>query len=504
LLHNIKIAVKGSAIYSIGNMSLKLMGLILLPLFVQRLSLSEYGILGILEVTVQILVSTFGLGIWYALERWYWDKDYLNKQKSMYFTVLAFSFVIALFLFFSVSGASIPLSEFLFDSSDYSYVLVLMSVIAGLELMAQSPAMLLRLKTKSLIFTLSFTLKLIITLAFTLYFLIFKGKKIDGIFEAQLIGEIFYFLILMLSCIKDIQFKFEFGILKDMVVYRLPLVFSSVFIVLLSFTDRYALKFLSNLSDVGVYSLGYKLANTIKVILISSAWFAISPMIYKMMDKPDNKRFYSKIMTYFTFGVVIFVIGLSIYGKEIIYLFASKPEYRLAYKIVPIISFAILFGMLKDVAFIGLNINRKTKIMASLITIIAILNLGLNILFIPYFQSIGAAMATLISQIIFFLLVLKYSQKTYYIPYEFKKVGTMILIGLVLVITGNLFNRMYLPFRLVLKLAIIFSFPIILYLFNFYEKIELDRLRGAWRKWRNPAKWKENLKKMKDPGISKK
>ena len=73
------------------------MGLILLPLFVQKLSLSEYGILGILEVTVQILVSTFGLGIWYALERWYWDKDYLNKQKSMYFTVLAFSFVIALF-----------------------------------------------------------------------------------------------------------------------------------------------------------------------------------------------------------------------------------------------------------------------------------------------------------------------------------------------------------------------------------------------------------------------
>ncbi|MBA7569107.1 hypothetical protein ES708_10845 [subsurface metagenome] len=497
MLHNIKIAVKGSAIYSIGNMSLKLMGLILFPLFVQKLSLSEYGILGMLEVTVQILVSTFGLGIWYAFERWYWDKDYFNKQKSMYFTVLAFSFIIALFLFFSVSGASIPLSELLFDSSSYSYVLVLMSVIAGLELMAQNSAMLLRLKIKPFIFTFSFTSKLIITLAFTLYFLIVKGKKIDGIYEAQLIGEIFYFLILMLSCIKDIQFKFEFGILKDMVVYRLPLVFSSVFIVMLSFTDRYALKFLSNLSDVGIYSLGYKIANTIKVILISSTWFAVSPMIYKMMDKPENKRFYSKIMTYFTFGVIIFIIGLSIYGKEIIYLFASKPEYRLAYKIVPVISFAILFGMLKDVAFIGLNITRKTKIMASLIIIIAILNLGLNILFIPYFQSIGAAMATLISQIIFFLLVLKYSQKKYYIPYEFKKVGVMIVLGLVLVVIGNLFNHIYLPLRMVLKLVIIVSFPIILYFFNFYEEIELNRIKGAWDKWKNPLNWRNNVKNLK-------
>lgn len=473
------------------------MGLILFPLFVQKLSLSEYGILGMLEVTVQILVSTFGLGIWYAFERWYWDKDYFNKQKSMYFTVLAFSFIIALFLFFSVSGASIPLSELLFDSSSYSYVLVLMSVIAGLELMAQNSAMLLRLKIKPFIFTFSFTSKLIITLAFTLYFLIVKGKKIDGIYEAQLIGEIFYFLILMLSCIKDIQFKFEFGILKDMVVYRLPLVFSSVFIVMLSFTDRYALKFLSNLSDVGIYSLGYKIANTIKVILISSTWFAVSPMIYKMMDKPENKRFYSKIMTYFTFGVIIFIIGLSIYGKEIIYLFASKPEYRLAYKIVPVISFAILFGMLKDVAFIGLNITRKTKIMASLIIIIAILNLGLNILFIPYFQSIGAAMATLISQIIFFLLVLKYSQKKYYIPYEFKKVGVMIVLGLVLVVIGNLFNHIYLPLRMVLKLVIIVSFPIILYFFNFYEEIELNRIKGAWDKWKNPLNWRNNVKNLK-------
>ncbi len=465
-----------------------------MPIFVANLTISEYGTLGILEVTVQILISTFGLGIWYALERWYWDKSNIDKQKSIFFTVIVFSSLIAIILFFVVFSVSSSLSVLLFDNAKYSYVLILMAIIAGLEIIAMNPATLLRLKNRPTLFLFSITLKLVLMLGFTLYFLLIKGKKIDGIYEAQLIAEIVYFLFLLGSSIKDIEFKFDLRTLTEMINYRLPLVFSSVFIVLLSFTDRYVLKFLGSLSDVGVYSMGFKLANTIKVIIVSSVWFALSPMIYKMMDKPDNKRFYSKVMTYFTFGVLIFVIAISVFGKEIVYLVASKPEYREAFKIIPIISFAIVFGMLKDVALTGLNITKRTRIIAILIIIISILNLGLNILFVPYYNSIGAAFATLISQFMFFILVLGFSQRVYNIPYELKKIGVLIITGIFLVIVGNLFNQLFLPLRLALKLLILVSFPFILYFFKFFEEVEIQGIKAAWLKWRNPFSWKKNIK----------
>lgn len=497
MLRNLRKTIKGSIYYSFGNLSIKIIGLILLPIFTNNLSLDEYGALGILEVSIQILISTFGLGLWYAFERWYWDKDYAKKQKSIFFTILSFSLFIAVFLFFIIFISSSKLSKLLFDSTEFAYVLCLMSFITGLEIIAQTPGTLLRLLEKPFYFTLSFIVKLVLTLGFTIYFLVFQGKKIDGIYEAQMIGSIVYLVILLKPIIKHSKIKLELRILLDMIKYRLPLIFSSIFIIVLSFTDRYALKFLSGLSDVGIYSLGYKLANSIKVIIVSSVWYALTPLIYKMMDEPNNKRFYSKVMTYFTFGVMIFVLGLSLFGKEIVYLFARKPDYWDAFKIIPLISYSILFGMLKDVSLIGLNIVKKTKIMAFLIIIVAVLNLILNLILIPIFQYFGAALATLISQIVFFIAVLLYSQKYYPIPYEIHKVVTMILVGGVLYALSLLTTDLVLFYRVFIKSLLIISFPFVLYPLKFYETVELDRIKGAWDKWKNPLNWRDNIKGMK-------
>ena len=125
--------------------------------------------------------------------------------------------------------------------------------------------------------------------------------------------------------------------------------------------DKYSLKFLVGLSAVGIYALGFKIANSIKVFVVRSVQLALSPMNYKMMDQSQNKRFYSKIMTYFTFGIMFFVIGFSIFSYELITLLARNKDYWEAYKIVPIISFAILFDMLRNTSTIGLNIVKKTK-----------------------------------------------------------------------------------------------------------------------------------------------
>ena len=111
-------------------------------------------------------------------------------------------------------------------------------------------------------------------------------------------------------------------------------------------------------------------------------------------------------MTYFTFLVMPFVIGLSVFGLEILKVFTRSAEYWEAYKIIPVISFSILFGMMKDNAIIGLQIMKRTKVIGIVISVVAMLNLVLNIVMIPAWGIMGAAIATLISQIIFFAAIL--------------------------------------------------------------------------------------------------
>lgn len=498
MLNSIKSAGKNSLIYGLGNLSTKLVGFILLPLYTKNLTVSDYGILSILEITSQFIISIFGLSLYQAFNRWYWDKKYRNRQKSIFFTTFISLFFISGFMIFILSCVSNDLSMLLFGKTDFSYVIKIMITTSCLQIISVLPKTLMKLQEKSIFYSFSNLIRFIVNLLFTIYFVAFLKKNVEGIYLAQLIGTVIFFIILSRYIIKNFKFKFELTVLKEMFLYSFPLMFASLSGIVLSISDRFCLNFIGELSDVGEYSLGFKIANSIKVLVITSVQLAISPVIFKMMDQKGNKRLYSKIMTYFCFGVMIFVLGLSVFGKEIIKLLASSnKDYWSAYKVIPIISFAILFGMLKDTSLIGLNITKRTKIIAIVMTIISILNIILNIVLIPHFNSLGAAIATLISQAIFFVIIYRFAQKYYYIPYEISKIIKMIILGVILFGLSLLINNFSLIFRVSLKLSMIGAFPFILYFWNFYEEIELLRLKQSWHKWKNPGKWKENISKNK-------
>ena len=71
MLDKLKHTLKHTFIYSLGNLSAKLVGLILLPLYTSHLSTSEYGILSLLEASSQVIVGILGFGMANAMMRWF-------------------------------------------------------------------------------------------------------------------------------------------------------------------------------------------------------------------------------------------------------------------------------------------------------------------------------------------------------------------------------------------------------------------------------------------------
>ena len=55
MLKELKNTIRHTAIYGFGNVAVKLIGFVLMPLYTKHISVPEYGILGILEVTILIL-----------------------------------------------------------------------------------------------------------------------------------------------------------------------------------------------------------------------------------------------------------------------------------------------------------------------------------------------------------------------------------------------------------------------------------------------------------------
>jgi O-antigen/teichoic acid export membrane protein len=181
---------------------------------------------------------------------------------------------------------------------------------------------------------------------------------------------------------------------------------------------------------------------------------------------------------------------------EITKLFARRFEYFDAWYIFPFIIYSIVFGMMKDVATTGLSISKKTKVIAATVIITAVLNLILNIVLIRLFGNQGAALSKMISMMVFFALTLYYAQKVFPIPYEMKRIAMMLLTAAGIYGISVLFNAWNLVPRLAAKSILILSFPFVLYLLRFYEALELETMKYGWSKWRNPAEFQENLRRL--------
>jgi len=485
-----------SAIYGLGTLSTKLAGFVLIPLYTRNFSVSQFGVLGLLEVSAAVVISFFGFSLYSGFFRWYWDKSSEGKKESLFFTVTLFQVGVVVITYFAALPFLKSLSQLILESPDYSYLLRLMLISSLLQLVLVMPNTLLRLQEKPWLFTLANVLQLVFSLVVTVYFIAYRHAGIEGIYYGQIIGSLAFASVLIRYTVRNMKFRFESALLREMLIYCFPLFLSGVALVMLNVTDRYSLKVLGNMADVGLYSYGFKLANTLNVFLITSVNFAIQPMIYRMMNAPDNKRFYAKLLTYYTFGTMIFALGMMIFGLEITKLFAKRVEYFDAWYIFPFILYSIVFGMMKDVATTGLSISKKTRVIAFTVIITALLNLILNNILIRLMGNQGAALSKMLSMIVFFALTLYYSQRVYPIPYEMKRIAMMLVVAAGLYGISVIFNSWSLVPRLAIKSVLIISYPFVLFLFRFYEPVELERIKGGWNKWKNPGEFRENIQRL--------
>ena len=477
MLPLLKSTAKSSVIYSLGNISTKVAGFILIPLYLHYLTPSEYGVLNLMEVISIAITVIFGLSLYTGFARWYYDKEYVSRQKSLFFTSVIVLLGICLLMVIFLHPFSNALSGIVFNDQSLSKIFNLMIIVSAIQILSATPSTLMRLQEKPLLFISTNILRLVLTIVFTLIFMVHYKSGLIGIYQAQLIANIVYLLCILPFMLKNSEFKFEYKALKEMLAYCLPFVLMSISAIIISFTDKFLLKEFKSLADSGIYSLSFRISNTIYYLIVDSVNLALAPIIFKIMYDKNSQRFYSKIVTYLSFAILLCIMGLSFFGKELIELLSSKNEYALAYKFIPILSFAALFMMLKDSMVRALNIVKKSRVISITIILVSFANVLLNFALIPVLMTTGASLAYFFTQVLAFGMLYYFAQRAYPINYEMKKIALMFILAVGLTIVAFMLNDLPLIAAIGLKILLLASFPVILYFFNFYEKIELERIR---------------------------
>lgn len=484
MMQGLKSVLKSSALYSLGNLGNKLVGFVLLPLYTDYLTTADYGVLGLLEATSAILVVVLSLRIPTAMIRWCSDTEDERTQKQIVFTSFVSLTVVALLINLVLQPFTTSFSQLFFQKPDYWLYFRLLLLSISLEMLGRVPLEYLRFQERPLPFISINFLRLAAILALNIYLVAYARQGVAGIILSQVIGHGLVLLLCAPYLLSNFVYRFDGQTLREMMVYGYPLIYSTLAAMLLSYTDRYLITYFHDESDLGIYSLAYKVASVAQVFLIQSFQLGFLPIAFKSYQEENFKPFFARVLTYFSLVLVFFILGLSFFSKEVIELVARNPEYWIASGLVPILGFVFFFKGLEYLFTLGLHFDKKTRYNIRIVLLGLVINVLLNIWLIPQYNIWGAAIATLVSSSATVWYSYRISNRFFPVAFEMGKIYKLTV--LLIFYTAGLYalNEYSLWIRLISKIILLSMLPVFLWAWNFFSQDEISRLKKTLDQWK--------------------
>lgn len=443
-----RLLFSSAGIYVASAVVTKAIAFFLYPLYTRFVSPSDYGILGVVDMTNGVLFILMTVGLGGSINRFYIDyAKEPEKLKEYLGTIAVFLliFPLALSLFIDWQGRILFNGLLAIRGVPYHPYFRLGIWSMYLSILSIMPLSLLVMRGQALKYFWINISVFIINQILILLFVVWAGKGALGFLNAALIGSAVTGVLYLWMTIKEIKVNFNLHYLKESLLFSLPLLPHLISQWGLLLIDRYILEKLRPLSEIGVYSFGYQLALIMSVVVmgVSNAW---APYFYKNAGEESQevrKHFGRLQLEFIAVVAVIAVIGI-LFAEELVTALFPK-NYHLSADIIPVIVLAyVVFGLY---LIIGTAIfyKKRHKIIPVITSLAALVNIILNLVWIPKFGITGAAYATLFGYLALLLPVAWWSQKVYPIGRNIFQ-WSLVLIGLLIIFLSwafNLFNLLH-------------------------------------------------------------
>lgn len=257
---------------------------------------------------------------------------------------------------------------------------------------------------------------------------------------------------------------------KQLMSYGFPLVFTMIITWLFQSIDKIAINYFCGYKEVGLYGSAMTIVGLLNTFQSAFTTFWV-PVAYDYYNNsPDNKEFFIKINDIVVVVMLFLAIGL-IAMKDIVILLLG-PNYREAVFIFPYLVFMPIMYTISETTVMGINFKGKTKKHIVIATVAAIFNLVGNLLLVPSYGAMGAAISTGLAYIIFFSLRTYLSNKEYKVRYNLGKFSIATIMVYILATYSSFYK-----FNIIILILSMISAGTIIILYNniIYEGFKLMR-----------------------------
>lgn len=451
---------KNIGLFTIGSFGAKIVSFLMLPLYTAILSTADYGTVDLLQSTAQLLIPILLLSIQDATLRFGMDQNY--KKEDVLSTTMnvvlkgtsVFLILILIMSFMNIIKISLLYWIFLF----FTFLFGALNNCFNIYLKSENKVSLIAI---------SGILCTLITCTSNVICLIVFKLGIIGYMISNLLGILFQivFQFIFGKIYKNLHWKKYNNLSKPMISYSTPLIANSIAWWINNASDRYILTWISGTAINGIYAVAYKIP-TILTTFQSVFYNAWSISAISEFDKKDEDGFIGNNYTvYSLFSIVVcsLILLFNIPIAKILY----SDNYFVAWQYVPFLLISTVFNGIAQFEGSLFAATKKNKQVSVTTFIGAIINIIGNFILIHKLGAIGAALATMISYIVTWVLRTIYLQTFIKMKVNWKLHICSIVLLIVQSILATL-NILYFIQILVIILIILLHYK---YLSNALQKV---------------------------------
>lgn len=458
----IKRLLTDTIIYGFTTIVSRLVNALLTPIFVNRLNgPAAFGVYTNLYAWMSMFNALLAFGMETTFFRFLQKVKPEEKGKVFdhaFFVTLLTSFLLGITIYFTKDNIAIWFNEG-GESADYSAYIQLFLGILIADALAVVPFAKLRSEGKATRYGVLKILNITVNIGANLLFLFFFPQLIAdsdfwrvflaGWFQADwVLGNIFLAnliasistLLLLLPQIFSLRLRLDKSLIKSMLWYSFPILIANISFIINEHLDKMMFPHLfegaSGKVDLGIYGAVSKIAVFIS-LFVTAFRLGAEPFFFSYAKNENAKKTYANIMLYFVVFMVVGMLAMCANLDWVKYYLSTKDpikqaQYWSGLFIVPVLMFNyVLLGIYMNLS-IWYKLTDQTRFGLYISVIGAIVTIVLNIILIPRYSYVGAALSTTVTYLCMISLSYFWGQKNYPIPYTVSKISLYLLSAIIL------------------------------------------------------------------------
>ena len=426
-INRVKQLLGESAIYGLGTVISRFIGIILLPVLTRVLSQPEYGLLDLLMTISAFAFVLCEFQIISGVSRAYYDSKKAGVLELLIGTALCLYVVASLVAI--VVGATIYniFKLEVIGHVTWAHVLPILMLIFPMAVFGLGQ-LILRFESRATTFIFFTAIELATTVFFSLVSVVIFDLGVPGVLFSQLFSKIIWATLLVIY-LKD-SFKLNFGskFAKEILSYGTPMMPGVLTKWGQGNVGRFILLMSLSLSDLSIYGVAIRIAAVV-AMLDSAFRMAWDPMATRLFGEDNSEKVFSDVFSFYLASMSIFCLLVAAFGTPISQLVAGK-EYSSAGVLVGFISFGLLWNGSANFLAAGNGWERKTYWNGIGFSLGVIVNLSILFVTAPKFGLITAGYTYLGGTLISAIVVFYTAQISHKIPYRISEIITAIFISI--------------------------------------------------------------------------